>query len=61
MSNRRVAYFELKEVPGGTLLTLTESGFDSIPLARRAEAFLQNDGGWTFQMMLIEKYRALTP
>ena len=50
--------FELEEVPGGTLLTLTESGFDSIPLARRAEAFLQNDGGWTFQMMLIEKYLA---
>jgi len=28
--------FELAEVPGGTLLTVSESGFDAIPLKRRA-------------------------
>jgi hypothetical protein len=50
--------FELQEVPGGTLLTITESGFDQIPLARRASAFTANDGGWTMQMKLIEKYLA---
>lgn len=48
--------FELEEVPEGTSLTITESGFDSIPLARRAQAFKANEGGWTSQMQLIEKY-----
>lgn len=51
--------FELAAAPGGTLLTITESGFDRIPLARRAAAFAANDGGWTHQCKLIEKYLAL--
>jgi hypothetical protein len=38
---------------------VTESGFDQIPLARRAEAFRMNDGGWAAQMKNIEAY--LTP
>ncbi len=50
--------FELAEAPGGTLLTITESGFDAIPAARRAEAFEANDGGWTHQAKLVEKYLA---
>ncbi|MGB6449368.1 MAG: SRPBCC family protein [Steroidobacteraceae bacterium] len=50
--------FELKEAPEGTLLTITESGFDRIPLARRAQAFRANDGGWEHQTRLIEKYLA---
>ncbi len=52
--------FELADAQGGTLLTLTESGFDQIPLARRATSFAANDGGWTIQMKLIEKYLAQT-
>jgi uncharacterized protein YndB with AHSA1/START domain len=48
--------FELQEVEGGTLLSITESGFDGIPLARRAQAFAANEGGWTHQANLIEKY-----
>jgi uncharacterized protein YndB with AHSA1/START domain len=50
--------FELEEVPGGTLLRLTESGFDSIPLARRADAFSANEEGWLTQTQLLEKYLA---
>lgn len=50
--------FELKDAPGGTLLTITESGFDRIPLARRAKAFADNDEGWTLQARLIEKFLA---
>ncbi len=50
--------FELEEIDGGTKLTITESGFDKIPLARRAEAFKMNEGGWQAQLMLIEKYLA---
>jgi len=48
--------FRLAEADGGTLLTIVESGFDQIPLARRAEAFRMNDGGWTQQAQNIERH-----
>jgi len=50
--------FELKEVSGGVRLTITESGYDRIALARRAEAFKANEGGWEMQTQLIAKYLA---
>jgi uncharacterized protein YndB with AHSA1/START domain len=52
--------FRLKPIAGGTLLTVTESGFDKIPSARRAEAFRRNDGGWAQQMKNIEAYVSKT-
>ena len=51
--------FELEEVPDGTRLTISESGFDQIPLARRAAALQANEGGWEHQSKLIQKYLAL--
>ena len=48
--------FDLEEVDGGTKLTVTESGFDNIPLARRAEAFRMNSEGWGIQVENIRKY-----
>jgi uncharacterized protein YndB with AHSA1/START domain len=50
--------FTLDEKPDGVLLTVTESGFDKIPLDRRAQAFAANEGGWAMQMTLIEKHLA---
>jgi uncharacterized protein YndB with AHSA1/START domain len=50
--------FELESVAGGTQLTITESGFDRMPAARRAKAFEMNDQGWTAQAKLVEKYLA---
>jgi len=50
--------FELEEVPGGTRLTITESGFDALPPERRAKAFAENEGGWQAQLGLIAKYLA---
>jgi uncharacterized protein YndB with AHSA1/START domain len=50
--------FRLERTPGGTLLVLTESGFDKIPAHRRLEAFRSNDGGWTEQMKNIESHVA---
>lgn len=50
--------FDLEAAPGGTLLTIRESGFDRIPLARRAQAFESNEQGWAAQATLIEKYLA---
>ncbi|MGA2738811.1 MAG: SRPBCC family protein [Bryobacteraceae bacterium] len=48
--------FELEEVADGVVLTVTESGFDRIPLARRAKAFTANEGGWAVAIKLIEQY-----
>lgn len=48
--------FVLTEVAGGTQLVVTESGFDGIPLDRRAEAFSANEGGWAKQLQLVGKY-----
>lgn len=53
--------FRLEQTPGGTLLLLTESGFDQIPSGRRAEALRMNDGGWTAQMTNIANHVAQTP
>jgi uncharacterized protein YndB with AHSA1/START domain len=48
--------FKLEETAKGTLLTVTESGFDKIPANRRAEAFRKNEGGWGAQMENIQRY-----
>jgi uncharacterized protein YndB with AHSA1/START domain len=50
--------FRLEEAKGGTSLTIVESGFDLIPLSRRAEAFRMNDKGWAGQAKAIEQYVA---
>lgn len=50
--------FELAEADGGTLLTITESGFERIPADRRMAAMRGNDEGWAHQTRLIEKYLA---
>jgi uncharacterized protein YndB with AHSA1/START domain len=41
---------------GGTVLFLTESGFDAIPKDRRFEAFRMNERGWTTQMTNIARH-----
>ncbi len=48
--------FQLEEVAEGILLTITESGFDQIPLERRAKTFSTNESGWSGVVKLIEKY-----
>ena len=50
--------FELEETADGTMLTLTESGFDGIPVERRTAAFTANEQGWTMMMTVVEKYVA---
>jgi len=53
--------FVLEEVEGGVMLTVTESGFDRIPLERRATAFTANEQGWNMVITLVEKYLAQNP
>ena len=48
--------FTLDDAAGGVRLTVAESGFDGIPLARRASAFAQNEQGWGIIVTLIDKH-----
>jgi uncharacterized protein YndB with AHSA1/START domain len=61
METPTLVEFKLEKTATGTLLVVTESGFDKIPSGRRDEAFLKNDGGWTAQMKNIESYVAQRP
>jgi len=53
--------FRLEKTATGTLLFVTESGFDKVPSERRAEAFRMNDRGWSQQLENIEKHVDQTP
>ena len=48
--------FTLSEIPDGVLLTITESGFDAIPEARRSASFEANAEGWAAQTDLVRRY-----
>jgi uncharacterized protein YndB with AHSA1/START domain len=48
--------FTLAERPDGVLLTITESGFEAIPPARRGPSFEANGEGWAIQTTLVRKY-----
>lgn len=50
--------FRLEEAPGGTVVHIAESGFDGIPLFRRAEAFAKHSEGWKSQSAKLAKYVA---
>jgi uncharacterized protein YndB with AHSA1/START domain len=53
--------FTLEKSAKGTMLRVTESGFDKIPSGRRAEAFRMNENGWAQQLKNIESYVAERP
>jgi hypothetical protein len=48
--------FELKDVDGGTLLRVVESGFDNLPPSRIQDAFRMNSAGWDEQVVKIQKH-----
>lgn len=48
--------FTLSETPDGVLLTITESGFEAIPEARRSSSFEANAEGWAIQAGLVRRY-----
>lgn len=48
--------FRLEPAGKGTVLTVSESGFEKVPAHRREEAFLRNSGGWSIQMENISKH-----
>lgn len=48
--------FELEEVPEGTRLTITETGFEALPPEQREAVMADQEGGWAIQLSLIGKY-----
>jgi uncharacterized protein YndB with AHSA1/START domain len=48
--------FTLEDVPDGTLLKVVESGFDQVPLHRRAIALQMNGNGWAAQLQNIDRH-----
>ena len=53
--------FRLEPTATGTLLVVTESGFDNIPAHRRDEAFRMDEKGWAQQLKNIESHVAKNP
>ncbi len=53
--------FALEDAENGVLLTVTESGFDRIPLARRAQAFQAQEGGWSIMVKVMGEYLGDAP
>ncbi|KUI00039.1 SRPBCC family protein [Mycobacterium sp. IS-3022] len=52
--------FTLEETADGVLLRIVESGFDALPVERRASAFEGNSEGWAAQVELVRKYLAIS-
>ncbi|MGQ0734000.1 MAG: SRPBCC family protein [Acidobacteriota bacterium] len=52
--------FTLEPSAGGTRLTVSETGFDRIPLARRAKAHHDNTGGWTEVVVWLKQHAETT-
>jgi uncharacterized protein YndB with AHSA1/START domain len=48
--------FTLESSPGGTRLSLAETGFDEISLARRAKVYGDNSQGWTEVLAWLRNY-----
>ena len=48
--------FQLEPAEEGTMLTITESGFDAISLAKRKTFHERNSEGWSLQIDNIERY-----
>ena len=48
--------FTLEPTPDGTRVSVAETGFDHITLARRAKAFADNSQGWTEVSVWLKTY-----
>ncbi len=48
--------FTLAPIAGGTRLSVAETGFDEVSLARRAKVYKDNSQGWTEVLVWLQKY-----
>ena len=56
MAEWTLVEFILEPAGDGTVLTVTESGFDKVPEPRRSDVMRSNDGGWAEQVQNIRRY-----
>ena len=48
--------FTLEPTPEGTRVSVSETGFENISLARRAKAYADNSQGWTEVLVWLQKH-----
>jgi uncharacterized protein YndB with AHSA1/START domain len=53
---RTTVTFTLEPSPGGTRLSVAETGFDAITLERRAKAYADNTQGWTEVLVWLQSH-----
>jgi uncharacterized protein YndB with AHSA1/START domain len=53
---RTTVTFTLEPFPGGTRLSVAETGFDAITLERRAKAYGDNTQGWAEVLVWLQSY-----
>ena len=53
---RTTVTFTLEPAAGGTRLSVAETGFNEISLARRAKVYGDNSQGWTEVLVWLQKY-----
>lgn len=53
--------FEFKDIPEGTRLTITESGFAAFPEPYRGEIMKRNAEGWAIQVQNLTRYLSAGP
>jgi uncharacterized protein YndB with AHSA1/START domain len=53
---RTTVTFSLEPTEAGTRLSVTETGFDEISLARRAKVYGDNSQGWTEVLGWLQRY-----
>ena len=51
-----IVEFRLEEIPTGTRLTITETGFAALPDSRRIKMMRDNQEGWNIQAKNIAQY-----
>jgi uncharacterized protein YndB with AHSA1/START domain len=54
--NSTLVMMELTEIPDGTRLTVTESGFSKLAADLQKSEFLKNEAGWDYELNDLKKY-----
>lgn len=55
-NNSTLVVMELDEIPGGTRLTVTESGFSKLPAEMQKSELVKNTGGWDYEFNDLKNY-----
>lgn len=56
VNNSTLVVMELTEIPNGTRLTVTESGFSNLPANMRKAEYHKNESGWDYELKDLVNY-----